>query len=132
MPPPCRLAPGSTGGRWNESRWNETAFPTAADLDPVTGPDHPTLLTRNDGHGAVANSAALALAGIDANTPNPPGGVIDRGPDGKPTGFLRELAIDLVERYVPQPSERARSMAPYWPAARRCTNWASLPSMLSA
>jgi predicted amidohydrolase YtcJ len=91
------------GGGWNESRWNETAFPSAADLDPVTGPDHPTLLTRNDGHGAVANSAALLLAGIDASTPNPPGGVIDRGPDGRPTGFLRELAIDLVARHIPPP-----------------------------
>jgi predicted amidohydrolase YtcJ len=93
-----------TGGRWNESRWNETEFLTAADLDPVTGPDHPALLARTDGHGAVANSAALAIAGVDASIPNPPGGVIDRGPDRKPTGFLRELAIDLVERYVPPPS----------------------------
>ncbi len=101
------LPPGAWiyGGRWNESRWNETAFLSAADLDPVTGPDHPTLLPRNDGHGAAANSAALTLAGIGADTPNPPGGVIDRGPDRKPTGFLRELAIDLVERYVPQPGE---------------------------
>jgi len=101
------LPPGAwiTGGRWNESRWNETEFLTAADLDPVTGPNHPALLARTDGHGAVANSAALKRAGIDASTPNPPGGVIDHGPDGKPTGFLRELAIDLVERHVPPPSE---------------------------
>jgi predicted amidohydrolase YtcJ len=91
------------GGGWNESRWGETEFPTAADLDPVTG-DHPTLLTRSDGHGAVANSAALRLAGIDANTPNPPGGVIDRSSDGAPTGFLRELAIELVARHIPQPT----------------------------
>jgi predicted amidohydrolase YtcJ len=99
------LPPGSwiSGGGWNESRWQETDFPTAADLDPVTGPDHPTLLTRSDGHSAVVNSAALSLAGIDADTPNPPGGVIDRGPDGRPTGFLRELAIDLVAQYMPQP-----------------------------
>ena len=116
------LPPGAWiyGGRWNESRWNETDFLTAADLDPVTGPDHPTLLARTDGHGAVANSAALALAGIDADTPNPPGGVIDHGPDGKPTGFLRELAIDLVERYVPQPSEAAIDAALLRRHARRC------------
>jgi predicted amidohydrolase YtcJ len=100
------LPPGAwvSGGGWNESRWNETDFLSAADLDPVTGPDHPTLLSRNDGHGAVANSAALALAGINANTPNPPGGVIDRDANGKPTGFLRELAIDLVARHVPPPT----------------------------
>jgi predicted amidohydrolase YtcJ len=99
------LPPGAwiTGGGWNESRWEETDFPTAADLDPVTGSDHPALLTRSDGHSAVANSAALALAGVDAGTPNPPGGVIDRGPDGQPTGFLRELAIDLVANLIPQP-----------------------------
>jgi hypothetical protein len=100
------LPPGAwiSGGGWNESRWGDTDFPTAADLDPVTGPDHPALLTRSDGHSAVVNSAALALAGVDADTPNPPGGVIDRHPDGRPTGFLRELAIDLVAQHVPQPS----------------------------
>ena len=92
-----------TGWGWNESRWGETAFPTAADLDPVTG-DHPTLLQRSDGHGAVANSVALTLAGITAETPNPPGGVIDRDAAGRPTGFLRELATGLVERHIPQPS----------------------------
>ncbi len=99
------LPPGAwlTGGGWNESRWNTTDFPTAADLDAVTG-DHPTLLQRSDAHSAVANSVALARAGIYANTPNPAGGVIDRGPDGRPTGFLREMAIDLVGRHIPQPS----------------------------
>ncbi len=99
------LAPGAwlTGWGWNESRWGETAFPCAADLDPVTG-DHPALLLRSDGHGAVANSLALAAAGITADTPNPPGGVIDRAPDGQPTGVLRELAIDLVERHISPPA----------------------------
>jgi predicted amidohydrolase YtcJ len=99
------LEPGDwlTGWGWNESRWGETAFPSAADLDPVTG-DHPALLLRSDGHGAVANRAALAAAGITADTPNPPGGVIDRRPDGSPTGLLRELAIDLVERHIPPPT----------------------------
>lgn len=106
----AKASPGAwiTGWGWNESRWGETGFPTAADLDsvtsnPTTG-DHPTLLLRSDGHGAVANSAALSLAGITANTPNPPGGVIDRGPDGHPTGFLRELATGLVEGHIPQPT----------------------------
>jgi len=99
------LPPGSwlTGWGWNESRWGETAFPTVADLDPVTG-DRPTFLQRSDGHGAVANSAALRAAGITADTPNPPGGVIDRRPDGEPTGFLRELATSLVESHIPPPT----------------------------
>jgi len=93
-----------TGWGWNESRWGETAFPVATDLDPVTGPDHPALFSRSDGHGAVANTAALRVAGITAATPNPPGGVIDRSADGQPTGFLREQAILLVERHVPVPA----------------------------
>ena len=90
------------GQGWNESLWGETEFPTRHDLDPITGPDRPALFSRSDMHGAVANSAALRLAGIDPSTPDPPGGVIDRDPEGKPTGFLRELAIGLVSRHIPQ------------------------------
>ena len=90
-----------TGQGWNESRWGETAFPTAADLDAVTGAAHPAILWRSDMHGAVVNTAALRMAGITAETPNPAGGVIDRDSQGKPTGFLRELAIDLVSRHLP-------------------------------
>ncbi len=89
------------GQGWNESLWGETEFPTRADLDPITGPDRPALFSRSDMHGAVANSAALYLAGIDASTPNPPGGIIDRDAEGKPTGVLRELAIALVGRHIP-------------------------------
>jgi hypothetical protein len=95
-----------TGGGWNESRWGETAFPTADDLDPITGPDRPALFSRSDGHGAVVNRAALRLAGISAATPNPAGGVIDKDAHGQPTGVLRELAIDLVARHIP-PADQA-------------------------
>lgn len=89
---------------WNESRWGTTDFPTAADLDPVTGPDRPTLLWRADMHAAVANSSALRLAGIDAATVDPPAGVIDRDGSGAPTGVLREAATNLVNRHVPPPT----------------------------
>ena len=107
------LAPGQwiVGRGWNESRWGETDFPTAADLDPVTGADHPTILYRSDMHSAVVNRAALQLAGIDAATVSPPGGVIDRDVHGQPNGFLRELAIDLVSRHIPLPGQEERLTA---------------------
>ncbi|MFO7632387.1 MAG: amidohydrolase, partial [Caldilinea sp.] len=78
--------------------------PTAAEIDAATGPDCPAIFHRSDMHSAVVNSAALHMAGITAQTPNPPGGVIDRDASGQPTGFLRELAIDLVSQHVPPPS----------------------------
>lgn len=89
------------GNGWNESRWGETRFPDRHDLDRVTGPDRPAIFWRSDMHGAVANSAALALAGVTSHTPNPAGGVIDKDTAGQPTGFLRELAIGLVANHIP-------------------------------
>jgi predicted amidohydrolase YtcJ len=97
-----------TGQGWNESRWGETRFPTAADLDAVTGPEHPAIFWRSDMHGAVANSAALKLAGIDAATPNPPGGLIERDTAGQPTGVLKELAIGLVADHIPPLDDATR------------------------
>ncbi|HXF61461.1 MAG TPA: amidohydrolase [Caldilineaceae bacterium] len=99
------------GQGWNESWWGETAFPTAADLDPVTGPERPTLLWRSDMHLAVANSAALHRAGITGSTEPPAGGVIDRDARGHPTGILRELAIGLVTRLIPEPTNRELDQA---------------------
>jgi predicted amidohydrolase YtcJ len=109
----AEAAPGQwlVGRGWNESRWGETDFPTAADLDAVTGPDRPAILYRSDLHSAVVNNAALRLAGVDAATVSPPGGVIDRDAAGRPTGFLRELAIDLVSRHIPLPEQAERLAA---------------------
>lgn len=98
------------GQGWNESRWGEQTFPTAADLDAVTG-TRPALLYRSDMHVAVANQAALDRAGISAHTPNPPDGVIDRDASGRPTGILREMAIHQVLRHVPQPSPAEMAQA---------------------
>ena len=100
-----------TGGGWNESWWDELHFPTAAELDQVTGPEQPTLLYRSDMHCAVVNSAALRLAGIDAETPNPPGGAIDRDVQGRPTGILREMAAWMVRGHLPGISEGERDQA---------------------
>ncbi|MBS3783776.1 MAG: amidohydrolase family protein, partial [Anaerolineae bacterium] len=83
------------GQGWNESRWPEARMPTRADLDDVA-PDHPVILWRNDLHLAVVNSLALQRTGITADTADPPEGVISRNESGRPTGVLRELAINLV------------------------------------
>jgi predicted amidohydrolase YtcJ len=61
-------------------------------------------LTRVDGHALWASSTALALAGIDRHTPDPPGGLIARGPDGGPTGLLVDTAMRLVQAVQPRPS----------------------------
>lgn len=93
------------GGRWSTESWPDPAQPTRHWIDAVT-PYHPVLLSRMDGHGALANSVALKLAGIDANGPaDPPGGQIERDPaTGEPTGILKDAAIDLVSSRIPAPS----------------------------
>ncbi|MBV6415915.1 MAG: N-substituted formamide deformylase [Steroidobacteraceae bacterium] len=96
-------APWITGRGWLESRWQPAAFPTRAALDAVVA-DRPVLLERADGHAAVANSRALALAGVDAKTPDPAGGQILRDAHGEPTGMLVDAAVALVGRLVPPPS----------------------------
>jgi predicted amidohydrolase YtcJ len=90
---------------WNESWWGERAFFTAQELDRVTQPGQPAIAYRSDMHIAVANSAALRYAGITPDTPNPPGGIIDRDPSGRPTGILRELATGLVKSQIPAPTQ---------------------------
>lgn len=66
--------------------------------------DRPIFLESSDGHNAWVNSIALERAGITAETPDPPLGVIERDPDGAPSGTLRETASDLVEAVIPAPT----------------------------
>src|SRR3954469_24856570 len=84
--------------------WAMPAFPggtpTAADLDSVV-PDRPAFLPNRDHHGAWVNSRALELAGITAETPDPPAGGIERLADGTPSGTLHEGAMGLVSRLLP-------------------------------
>jgi predicted amidohydrolase YtcJ len=76
-------------------------FPTRWDLDKVA-PNNPVILGRADGHGAVANSAALKIAGVDKNTPNPFGGEVSKDKQsGEPNGMLLDAAQGLVRRRVP-------------------------------
>ncbi|MBD0372217.1 MAG: amidohydrolase [Pyrinomonadaceae bacterium] len=94
-----------TGRGWIETFWKPQAFPTRQDLDRIA-PVNPLYLVRADGHGAVANSAALKIAGVTRETPNPFGGEIlkDRA-TGEPTGMLIDAAKELVTRHIPAPTE---------------------------
>lgn len=94
-----------TGGGWNNDQWTQPQMPVKEWIDVFTA-DIPVYLARSDLHIGFVNSAALRLAGIDANTSNPSGGVIDRHPDtGEPTGILKDQAIKLVQRCIPEPSK---------------------------
>ena len=97
------------GGRWSVDSWADASPPRAAWLDPVTD-KIPVFLSRMDGHQALVNSAALKLAGIDATGPaDPVGGEIERDPKTKePTGILKESAMNLVEKFIPEPSAKDR------------------------
>jgi len=90
------------GQGWNETDWSEPRMPTREALDRAV-PNHPVLLWRCDLHLAAANSKALKLAGINARTPDPPEGRIDRDARGKPTGILRELAINMMRQAMASP-----------------------------
>jgi predicted amidohydrolase YtcJ len=84
--------------------WSLEAFPGGLPdrhaLDAMVS-DRPAFLPNRDGHGAWVNSKALALAGIDRSTPDPPDGRIERDADGEPTGMLQEGAAQMVSRLLP-------------------------------
>lgn len=90
------------GLQFNEEGMQEQRLPTLAELDREA-PSHPLLVLRYCGHLAVANSRALALAGISADTPNPHGGEIERDAAGKLTGVVRETAVSLLTDQIPPP-----------------------------
>lgn len=96
-----------TGGNWDHDRAFGGKTPTAATIDQYVK-DRPVLINRYDGHMSLANSAALKLAGVTADTKDVPGGVVDRLADGKtPSGLLRDAAAGLVGRLVPEPDDAA-------------------------
>jgi len=88
------------GGDWDETKWNPAELPTKDLIDSLT-PNIPVAVNRYDGHMILSNSLALKLAGITAQTPDPPGGVIVRDPQGNPTGALKDAAQDLLFKVVP-------------------------------
>ena len=91
------------GRGWDQNLWPGQAFPTLKELDAITG-GRPAFLERVDSHAAWVNSAALKLAGITKDTPDPAGGRYLRDADGNPTGVLVDMAKDLMAQRLPQPT----------------------------
>lgn len=90
-----------TGRGWIETFWKPPVFPTRSDLDKIA-PNNPVYLTRADGHGAVANSAALKIGNVTKDTKDPFGGQIIRDKQtGEPVGMLLDAAQGLVTRNIP-------------------------------
>jgi predicted amidohydrolase YtcJ/ubiquinone/menaquinone biosynthesis C-methylase UbiE len=97
------------GSGWNEGTWKPQVFPTRYDLDKIA-PRNPVWLTRTDGHGSVANSVAIQMAGITSDTKDPFGGEIMRDPKTREaTGMFLDNAQGLVSRHIP----------PEWPGMLR-------------
>jgi predicted amidohydrolase YtcJ len=99
-----------TGRGWDHTLWPEKVFPTRQELDAVST-NHPMFFYRVDGHVAIVNSRALAIAGITQAMADPPGAHIVRDPrTGEPTGLLEEdAAMDLVFNRIPSlPAARRR------------------------
>lgn len=92
-----------TGYGWSEDVLEENRRPLIGDLD-TAAPDNPVILTRAGGHSAVCSSNALELAGIDATTPDPDGGIIERDSEGNLNGIIRERQ-ELVGALVPEASD---------------------------
>ncbi|HEV8703138.1 MAG TPA: amidohydrolase [Candidatus Polarisedimenticolia bacterium] len=101
------------GGNWDEQMWDPATLPDRTLIDRVTG-DTPVFLARYDGHMALANSAAIRLAGVTAKTPDPPGGEIVHDASGEPNGLFKDAAMSAIYKVIP-PFTRDQRMR----AARR-------------
>lgn len=92
-------------GEWIQGYYmvvNEGRLPNKQDLDPVSQ-NHPVWIMQQGGHYGSANSMALKIAGITANTPNPSGGLIERDGRGEPTGvFYNHRAMDVLRQHAPR------------------------------
>ena len=91
------------GRGWDQNDWRNQAMPTHDSLSAAI-PDHPVSLERVDGHALLVNRLALRRAGIGRNTVSPAGGIIERFPNGEPTGVLVDNAASLIEEKIPAPS----------------------------
>lgn len=102
--------PWIVGRGWNQELWQLGRFPTAAELDAVTG-NRPVWLERVDGHAGWANTAALKAAGVTAASKDPAGGKLERNADGSPQGVFVDTAMELVSAHVPAPRAEDRDVA---------------------
>jgi predicted amidohydrolase YtcJ len=122
----AKLRPGEwiTGGDWDHERWPGTPLPERGWIDSVT-PNNPVFVFRLDGHMALANSAALRLAGMNRASRDIPGGTIVRDGKGEPTGVLKDEAQGPVLAVIPVPSvsqsDSAISRALAWAASKGVT-----------
>lgn len=92
------------GGDWDHEQWGGE-LPKKEWIDAFTA-DYPVFVTRLDGHMGLANSAALKLAGVTRETPSPAGGSIVKDPQtGEPTGVLKDDAMALVSRWIPDATD---------------------------
>ena len=90
-----------SGFLYDDTKTREGRFINRYDLDEVS-PNHPVYIGHRGGHTAYVNSRALALVNYGKDTPDPPGGQIDRDPGtGEPTGLLKETATDKIGRLIP-------------------------------
>jgi predicted amidohydrolase YtcJ len=107
------------GRGWHQEKWASPppgaveGLPLHIGLSEVS-PENPVILTHASGHAGFVNAKAMELAGIDRNTPDPPGGTLVKGPDGEPIGALREtaqrLVRDALQQYLDQrPPEQKRA-----------------------
>jgi len=99
------------GRGWDHTLWQSQEPPNKSDIDAVTGA-HPAFFVRIDGHIAVANSAALKVAGLDRNTKDLPGGHADRDANGDLTGIVREQTKDAFYKVIPpiSPAQRRKAV----------------------
>ncbi|OYX62137.1 MAG: metal-dependent hydrolase [Novosphingobium sp. 32-60-15] len=102
--------PWIVGRGWNQELWQLGRFPTAAELDAVTG-NRPVWLERVDGHAGWANTAALKAAGVTAASKDPAGGKLERNADGSPQGVFVDTAMELVSARLPAPRAEDRDVA---------------------
>jgi len=93
------------GRGWHQEKWTSTPQPNVSGLPyhdklSAVSPDNPVFLTHASGHASMVNAVALEMAGIDARTPDPPGGEIVRDGRGRAIGILRETAENLVGQLI--------------------------------
>ncbi|MDD7036003.1 MAG: amidohydrolase [Firmicutes bacterium] len=96
------------GWGYDEGKFAEGRSPNRYDLDRGSS-RHPVFIVRSCEHIRCVNSRALEIAGIDRNTPDPPGGTIEKDENGEPTGILKENARDLVLPYMPEAGREDRT-----------------------
>jgi predicted amidohydrolase YtcJ len=109
------------GRGWDDSRWPGREFPSHWGLSAAIG-DRPVVVTRVDGHALLANARAMAIAGIDSSSLDPPGGRIVRDAGGNPTGIFIDSAESLIYDKAPKPShdELVRAIRA---AIAECNRW---------